>query len=191
LPSSLPTLPSLLRAAGYATALVGKWHLGYPPHFGPRRCGYDEFFGTLGGGIDYFTHHDWNGVHDLYENEAEIRPEGYATDLFSARAVDFIARAARGSSPFLLSLHYTAPHWPWETREDRDESRRIGNALYHLDGGSVEVYRTMVRQMDAEGFGNCSNEGECEAVCPKEISIEHIARMRREYFRAWWAGKKA
>jgi succinate dehydrogenase / fumarate reductase iron-sulfur subunit len=42
----------------------------------------------------------------------------------------------------------------------------------------------MVRQMDAEGFGNCSNEGECEAVCPKEISLEHIARLRFEYFRA-------
>jgi len=51
--------------------------------------------------------------------------------------------------------------------------------------------RAMVRQMDAEGFGNCSNEGECEAVCPKEISLENIARMRREYFRALLVGKKA
>jgi succinate dehydrogenase / fumarate reductase iron-sulfur subunit len=42
----------------------------------------------------------------------------------------------------------------------------------------------MVAQMDAEGFGNCSNEGECEAVCPKEIPITNISRMNREYFRA-------
>ena len=49
--------------------------------------------------------------------------------------------------------------------------------------------RAMVRQMDAEGFGNCSNEGECEAVCPKEISLENIARMRREYFRALLVGR--
>lgn len=49
----------------------------------------------------------------------------------------------------------------------------------------------MVRQMDAEGFGNCSNEGECEVVCPKEIAPESIARMRREYFRAVLVGKKA
>jgi succinate dehydrogenase / fumarate reductase iron-sulfur subunit len=49
----------------------------------------------------------------------------------------------------------------------------------------------MVRQMDAEDSGNCSNEGECEAVCPKEISLENIARMRREYFRAVLVGKKA
>jgi arylsulfatase A-like enzyme len=62
--------------------------------------------------------------------------------------VDFIERATKDHTPFLLSLHYTAPHWPWETREDRAESQRIGNALYHLDGGSVRAYQTMVRQMD-------------------------------------------
>ena len=152
LPGSLPTLPRLLRSAGYATALVGKWHLGYPPHFGPRRSGYDEFFGTLGGGIDYFGHCDWNGVHDLYVDEAEARVDGYATDLFTARAVEYVERAAQGAAPFLLSLHYTAPHWPWEAREDRDESRRIGKAIYHLDGGSVRTYQAMVRQMD-EGIG--------------------------------------
>jgi len=48
----------------------------------------------------------------------------------------------------------------------------------------------MVAQMDAEGFGNCSNEGECEAVCPKEISMASIARLRREYIRAIWRGGK-
>jgi succinate dehydrogenase / fumarate reductase iron-sulfur subunit len=49
--------------------------------------------------------------------------------------------------------------------------------------------RAMVAQMDALGFGNCSNEGECEAVCPKEISIANIARMRREYVRALVTGR--
>ncbi len=47
----------------------------------------------------------------------------------------------------------------------------------------------MVGQMDAEGFGNCSNHGECEAVCPKEISIETIALMRREYLKAFITGE--
>jgi arylsulfatase A-like enzyme len=56
LPPEHPTLPSLLRAAGYRTALIGKWHLGYPPSFGPLRSGYDEFFGPMAGGVDYFTH---------------------------------------------------------------------------------------------------------------------------------------
>jgi len=56
LPPEVPTLPSLLKKAGYHTALIGKWHLGYPPSFGPRRSGYDAFFGIMAGGVDYFTH---------------------------------------------------------------------------------------------------------------------------------------
>jgi succinate dehydrogenase / fumarate reductase iron-sulfur subunit len=46
----------------------------------------------------------------------------------------------------------------------------------------------MVRQMDAEGFGNCWNQGEYEALCPKEISLANIARMRQEYARTVWFG---
>jgi arylsulfatase A-like enzyme len=149
LPPAHPTLPSLLRDAGYATALVGKWHLGYPPHFGPLRSGYQEFFGSLSGGMDYFTHRDTSGRHDLYDGETEAHRTGYLTDLISDRAVDFIAR--KGAAPFLLSVHYNAPHWPWLTREDEAESRRI-EKLYHFDGGSVATYLTMIRQMD-EGIG--------------------------------------
>lgn len=149
LPPAHPTLPSLLRDAGYATALVGKWHLGYLPHFGPIRSGYQEFFGSLSGGMDYFTHRDTAGRHDLYDGETETHPTGYLTDLISDRAVDFIAR--KGAAPFLLSVHYNAPHWPWLTREDEAEARRI-EKLYHFDGGSVVTYLTMIRQMD-EGIG--------------------------------------
>ena len=152
LPPGDPTLPSLLRDAGYATALVGKWHLGFPPEFGPLRSGYREFFGILAGGVDYFTHCDPAGVHDLYEGETEVRRKGYLTDILSQRAVEFIERQKGSKSPFLLSLHYTAPHWPWETRADEAESARIHRALTHLDGGSVEAYRTMIRHMD-EGIG--------------------------------------
>ena len=59
--------------------------------------------------------------------------------------------------------------------------------LGHLPQGQPERDKrvlAMVRQMDAEGFGNCSNEGECEAVCPKEISISNIARMNRDFLKA-------
>ncbi len=71
----------------------------------------------------------------------------------------------------------------------------VGAKISHLallPQGDPERARradAMVRQMDAEGFGNCSNEGECEAVCPKEISMRDIARMRREYIRAVWLGR--
>jgi arylsulfatase A-like enzyme len=152
LPPSHPTLPSLLRDAGYVTALAGKWHLGYPPHFGPLKSGYLEAFGPLGGGIDYFTHCDRGGTHDLFENDAEVHRIGYVTDLISDRAVDFVSRQGGKRSPFLLSVHYTAPHWPWETRADEAESRRVHKAIHHVDGGSVEIYQTMIRHMD-EGIG--------------------------------------
>ena len=149
LPPSHPTLASLLRDAGYATALIGKWHLGFAPHFGPLKSGYQEFFGPMSGGVDYFRHCDSAGRHDLYEGDEETHRSGYMTDLLSARAVEFVKRHKGG--PFLLSLHYTAPHWPWETRDDGAESKRIAN-IAHLDGGSVQTYLTMIRQMD-EGIG--------------------------------------
>jgi arylsulfatase A-like enzyme len=152
LPPAHPTFASLLRDAGYATALAGKWHLGFPPHFGPLKSGYQEFFGSMAGAVDYFSHLDGAGVHDLYEGEAEAKKTGYLTDLISDAAVDFLGRQKGASKPFLLSVHYTAPHWPWETREDEAESKRIGTRITHTDGGSVETYRTMIRQMD-EGIG--------------------------------------
>ncbi len=149
LPPPHPTLPSLLRDAGYATALVGKWHLGYPPHFHPLKSGYQEFFGALSGGMDYFTHRDTAGVHDLWDGETEVQKPGYLTDLISERAVQYVARKRK--EPFLLSLHYNAPHWPWETRADAAEAQRI-EQLWHTDGGSVRTYQTMIHHMD-EGIG--------------------------------------
>ena len=148
LPPQHPTLASLLRDAGYATALIGKWHLGFAPHFGPLKSGYQEFFGPMSGAVDYFTHRDSSGVHDLYEGEEEVHRSGYLTDLISERAVQCVQRQ---KGPFFLSLHYTAPHWPWEAREDEAESTRIAK-LSHVDGGSVATYQKMIRHMD-EGIG--------------------------------------
>ena len=150
LPPAHPTLPSMLREAGYATALVGKWHLGYRPHFGPEKSGYQQFFGPMAGGVDYFSHCARNGDHDLWEGEHQVRREGYLTDLLSERAVQFVRE--QKDHPFLLSLHYTAPHWPWLTRNDADESKRIDGAIAHLDGGSIATYRRMIHHMD-EGIG--------------------------------------
>ena len=151
LPPGHPTLPSLLKAAGYRTALAGKWHLGYPPAFSPLRSGYDEFFGPMSGGVDYFSHCDSRGVHDLFEGDAEHRQDGYLTDLISRRAVDFIQRSA-GGSPFFLSVHYTAPHWPWEARDDAAVAAEVKDNLFHLHGGNIHTYRRMIEHMD-EGIG--------------------------------------
>lgn len=153
IPADHPTLASLLREAGYATALVGKWHLGWLPCFSPLRSGYDEFFGPMGGGVDYFMHCDRGGRHDLFEGEQEVEREGYLTDLLSARAADFVRRQAGCGRPFLLSLHYTAPHWPWETRDDAAVAARIAGSIAHTDGGSVTTYYRMIHHMD-EGIGH-------------------------------------
>ncbi|MFM7025278.1 MAG: sulfatase, partial [Limnohabitans sp.] len=155
LPPSHPTLPSLLTAAGYRTALIGTWHLGYPPAFSPLKSGYEEFFGPMSGGVDYFTHASNNGTHDLYSGEEEKHEEGYLTDLLSQRAVDYVQRMAPGAAqgtPFFLSLHYTAPHWPWETREDHALAQEVKSNLFHLHGGNIHTYRRMIHHMD-EGIG--------------------------------------
>ena len=152
LPPEHPTLPSLLRAAGYRTALIGKWHLGYPPAFGPLRSGYEEFFGPMSGGVDYWTHCDSAGRHDLWFGEEEQTHEDYLTDLLSRRAVEYVDRMAAQDAPFLLSLHYTAPHWPWETREDAGRAPAIKDHLFDLAGGNIHVYRRMIHHMD-EGIG--------------------------------------
>ena len=155
LPPEHPTLPSLLRASGYRTALMGKWHLGYPPAFGPLRSGYDEFFGPMSGGVDYFTHCSSNGAHDLYLGEEEKQQDGYLTDLITDHALDYVQRMAEGAkdgTPFFLSLHYTAPHWPWETRDDEALAQEVKTNLFHLHGGNIETYRRMIHHMD-EGIG--------------------------------------
>ncbi|TAG45977.1 MAG: twin-arginine translocation pathway signal protein [Betaproteobacteria bacterium] len=150
LPPEHPTLPSLLKASGYRTALFGKWHLGYPPHFSPLRSGYDEFFGPMSGGVDYFTHCANSGDHDLYSGEQQAPTAGYLTDLISQRAVDYVK--AQSEKPFFLSLHYTAPHWPWETRDDAALAEEVKSNLFHLHGGNIETYRRMIHHMD-EGIG--------------------------------------
>jgi arylsulfatase A-like enzyme len=155
LPPEVPTLPSLLKKTGYHTALIGKWHLGYPPSFGPLRSGYDEFFGIMAGGVDYFTHCSSSGEHDLYIDEDEHHEVGYLTDVLSQRAVDHVhlrAADAKAGKPFMLSLHYTAPHWPWETRDDAHVAPEVAKNLFHLHGGDVQSYRRMIHHMD-EGIG--------------------------------------
>ena len=76
---------------------------------------------------------------------------GYLTDLLGARAVDVVNAYAKSDRPFFLSLHFNAPHWPWEAPGDEAESDRIkATNLFHYDGGTQETYRRMIAQMDLQ-----------------------------------------
>ncbi|HEX4997932.1 MAG TPA: sulfatase-like hydrolase/transferase [Terriglobia bacterium] len=151
LPPTHPTLPSILKRAGYRTSLVGKWHLGVLPDFGPLQSGYDDFYGFRGGTIDYYAHTGTDHKEDLWENDTPIRVDGYSTGLLGARAVNAIDRYARSAQPFFLSLHFNAPHWPWEAPGDEAESERLRDkSLVSYDGGTQETYRRIVQAMDIE-----------------------------------------
>ncbi len=151
LPPDHPTLPSLLKKRGYATTLIGKWHLGVPPKFGPQQSGYDHFYGIRSGAVDYYTHTNTRGQHDLWDGDVSMRQTGYLTDLLGDRAVAAIDDYAETEPPFLLSLHFTAPHWPWEGPGDQAESDRLkGTNLRHYDGGTQRIYARMMQSMDQQ-----------------------------------------
>ncbi|WP_320782444.1 sulfatase [Streptomyces sp. CRN 30] len=151
-----PTLASLLKKAGYSTALIGKWHCGWLPDYSPTKSGWDEFFGNFGGALEYFSKLGQLGDYDLYEGDAEYKDLRYYTTVLTERAVEYVSRDH--DDPWLLNLNFTTPHWPWLTEDDAEtaagieEKIRGGNvlgALLHNDGGSVEKYKEMVENLDA------------------------------------------
>jgi arylsulfatase A-like enzyme len=150
LPPDHPTLPSLLKKAGYGTTLVGKWHLGLLPKFGPLQSGYDHFYGFRGGAVDYYRHA--NKKDDLWDDDVQVHQMGYLTDLLGSRAVDVVNGYAKSGVPFLMSLHFNAPHWPWEAPGDEAESDRLRSAtsLFDFDGGTQRTYQRMIQEMDLQ-----------------------------------------
>ncbi|HEU4994417.1 MAG TPA: sulfatase-like hydrolase/transferase [Gemmatimonadaceae bacterium] len=112
LPATGMTLPALLKEAGYATGLIGKWHLGFRREFGPNAHGFDEFFGFVSGAVDYYTHRRGDGTPDLYENTTPVEVPGYLTDEITQRAVTFVER--HSEAPFFLEVAYNAVHWPFQ-----------------------------------------------------------------------------
>lgn len=130
LPATGRSLPQLLKNGGYATALVGKWHLGWKPEYAPGRHGFDYFFGFKSGFIDFYQHTtpDIPGGRDLFENGSPVQVPGYMTDLVTERSIRFIERSARG--PFFIDVAYNAPHWPYQVPDHptvaRDSARHLG-----------------------------------------------------------------
>lgn len=154
LPPEHPTLPSLLRPLGYHTSLIGKWHLGNLPDYGPLKSGYDEFWGIRHGGVDYFTHKIYR-EEDLWDGETRVEETGYLTELLAEKTLETLDERSREDKPWLISLHMTAPHWPWEGPDDQEVSQRLdakpgAMEIVHYDGGTLATYAAMVTSMDAQ-----------------------------------------
>jgi len=165
------TIASLLKQSGYDTALIGKWHLGFRPEWGPNAHGFDEFFGILAGAGDYFLHKNGLGQPDLYENLTPVDRTGYLTDLLTERAVNYVKKPR--SAPFFLSLHYTAPHWPWQGP--------AGGEPIHFDdkapepaamgrGGSLKLYAQMMKSLD-DGVGRVMQSIKAAGIDKKTMVI--------------------
>jgi arylsulfatase A-like enzyme len=153
LPATGTSLPALLKTNGYATGLIGKWHLGWKAEFGPNAHGFDEFFGFLGGAHDYYTRPP-GGPSDLYENTTPVEPTGYLTDEITRRAVSFITRHASG--PFFLEVAYNAVHWPFEPpdRPPTQAERNTPRPLRQMPDDSVPATRAdYVRMLERADQG--------------------------------------
>lgn len=111
-------LPQVLGAAGYKTAIIGKWHLGHADRrYWPRQRGFDYAYGAVLGEIDYFTH-DAHGVTDWQRDNEPVREEGYVTTLLGDDAVRLIEGWRDEGRPFFLYLAFTAPHAPYQAPEE-------------------------------------------------------------------------
>jgi arylsulfatase A-like enzyme len=168
-PPTEPNMVRAFRAAQYRTALVGKWHLGLPPGSGPQRCGYEEFFGPLESGMDYVSHRPMGAGPQapsmLFDGERPVDTEGYATELFTERACRLVERWRR--EPFFLSLHYTAPHFPWQAPGDGPTGPEI---VGNHDSGSLQTYARMVQSLDA-GVGRVLRSLETSGVADRTIVV--------------------
>lgn len=131
LPVTGRSLPQLLHGAGYATALLGKWHLGWLPQFSPIAHGFDSFFGFKAGFTDYWEHTDGSGDPDLFENDKPVTATGYMTDLITDHAVTFIGDHA--SQPFFLEVAYNAAHWPYQDPDRPSKAIDNGRHLHAWD----------------------------------------------------------
>lgn len=136
------TLPSLLRAAGYRTALFGKWHLGQEPRCNPVHHGFDEFRGYLDGYIDYHAH-ERTWMHGL---QVEDQP-GYSTHVITRNAVDFIRQ--QGEQPFFLMVAHEAVHLPFQTPDDTPDKREPIPKDQQWSRDRIRPkYRVMLEELD-------------------------------------------
>lgn len=149
LPPAETTFAELLQGAGYRTALMGKWHLGYHRKFNPRRHGFDEFRGYVSGNVDFHSHIDQANFPDWWHDLELVAEPGYTTHLITRHAVRFIE--ANRARPFCLYVAHEAPHSPYQG--PNDPAVRGPRAQPPLQGAEIaRAYREMVQEMD-QGIG--------------------------------------
>jgi arylsulfatase A-like enzyme len=145
------TLPAALREAGYATGVVGKWHLGEADRFLPTHFGFDEFRGLLSGDGDHHTRIARPGWPDWWFGDQAVREEGYTTHLITKHSVDFIER--NRTRPFFLYVAHLVPHFPWQGPDDPGDrvegtDYRPGELKFGTRNDKRAAFREMVRELD-------------------------------------------
>ena len=141
LPLEERTLPQALKSAGYATAIVGKWHLGhFERAYLPTQRGFDRQYGHYNGALDYFTHERDGGL-DWHRDDRALREEGYATTLLGDEAVRLIS-AHDPATPLFLYVPFNAPHSPLQAPESYVERYR------HIADSKRRAYAAMVHCLD-------------------------------------------
>ncbi len=144
LPVSGTSLPALLKASGYATGLIGKWHLGFQRGFSPQAHGFDEFFGFLAGAHDYY-------LGNVIQDTTHIPLTGYLTDEITKHALGFIERHA--GRPFFVEVAFNAVHWPFQPPDRRPtEARRLVQMPDDSVPATRQDYVRMLERAD-EGVG--------------------------------------
>ena len=166
LPVDETSLPRMLKSAGYATALFGKWHLGYRREFGPQAHGFDEFFGFLSADIDHYSHKEITGEPDLYEGDRPVERAGYMTDLLTERAVKYIEKHTGAGPPFFLEVAYGAVHWPFQP-PGRPADVREPSTWYQ---GTRADYAKMLERAD-EGVGAILDTLEHQGLTDRTLVI--------------------
>jgi arylsulfatase A-like enzyme len=143
LPLDQVTMADRLKAAGYRTALFGKWHLGFSERHHPMSRGFDEFFGFLGGAHNYLDPMS-AGPNPVLDGRAKVAEIEYLTDAIADRAASFIKR--QGQAPFFLYVAFNAVHTPMHAT-DKYLAR-----FAHISDPQRKTYAAMLSAMD-DGIG--------------------------------------
>lgn len=146
------TIADYLGELGYATGISGKWHVGYDTAFSPINQGFDYFSGFVSGNIDYHTHYDQENHFDWWNGKTLMKQSGYATDLITEHAIDFINQNT--NNPFFLYVAHGAPHYPYQGRKSKGFRGPLWNGDREMGDvpESKDIYREMIEVMD-EGIG--------------------------------------